>query len=151
MIRIVSSLPGRIRLRDPALRRAAPLERLRAVLAAIDGVLSVQSNALAGSLVLRYDVARVAQAAIESQVEAAANPANPASLVLAASPRPRPDHTYSVKRRINRYAKYGMLGSLAVSLAFATAGKKRWHVASGGLFLVCLGAHVVLHRRHLLR
>lgn len=145
MTRIVSSVPGRIRLRDDALRRLAPLERLRTVLAAIDGVLSAEANAVAGSIVLRYDAARVAQPALEAQVDAAANAA------LAASHRSQPRRTHSPQRRVNRYAKYGMLGSLATSLAFAATGRKRWHAASGGLFLVCLAMHLAMNRRDLLR
>jgi hypothetical protein len=57
----------------------------------------------------------------------------------------------SIKRRVNRYAKAGMLGSLATSLALAAAGQKRWHAVSGGIFVACLGVHLSIYRRSLLR
>lgn len=72
MNRIVSAIPGRIRLRDPRLRERAPNERLRARLAALEGVRSVVGNPATGGLLLHYDATRVDRAAMESGVEAAA-------------------------------------------------------------------------------
>lgn len=72
MKRIVSAVPGRIRLRDPGLRERQRHERLRARLADLDGVRSVEGNVSTGSLLLRYDVATTARSAMESEVEAVA-------------------------------------------------------------------------------
>jgi hypothetical protein len=44
-----------------------------------------------------------------------------------------------------------MPASLAASLALAAAGAKRWHAATGGLFLAALHVHLAVHRRHLWR
>lgn len=142
MSRIVSSLPGRIRLRDPALCQADRLARLRGVLAAIDGVLSVEGNVKAGCLVLHYEATRAAVERMESAVDAAAD---------AEFARPLPRRHATPRVRINRYAKRGMLGSLAASLLLAAAGRKRWHAATGGLFVACLLVHLTVHRRHLVR
>lgn len=139
MSRIASSIPGRIRVRDPQLRQAERLERLRAVLAAGEGVTSSEINPTTGSLLLGYDAATVAPEIMEALVDAAVD------AELAA---PRPD---TAEARLNRYAKRGMLASLALSLAFAAAGKKRWHVLSGGLFLAGLGLHLAVNRKRLLR
>lgn len=151
---IVSSVPGRLRLRDPALRRPQPLERLAAELAAVAGVQSVDTNAKAGSVVLFYDAAGVVKREMEVAVERVAATvlvaparAEPAPL---AGDGPRP-HRGSPRVRINRQAKRGMLGSLAVSLALAAGGLKRWHAWSGGAFVVFLLIHLAVHRRHLLR
>lgn len=139
MTSIVSAIPGRIRVRLPQLRDAARLERLRAMLAADAAVHECETNPAAGSLLLHYDAAKVAPEIMEALVDAAVDDE------LAA---PRPD---TAKIRLNRHAKRGMLLSLALSLAFAAAGKKRWHTLSGGLFLVGLGLHLAIHRRRLLR
>lgn len=159
MSRIVSSTPGRIRLRDQALHRLATMEEMRATLATLDGVDSIECNPEAGSLTLRYDLKRVQQHVIVPKVEAAAAAAfgallgvrNPGAKLRGrkASQGSKPAAAFPGSR-LNRYAKCGMLGSLAISLAFAGAGKKRLHVVSGSLFLVCLGTHIAIHRRRLL-
>lgn len=72
MSRIVSALPGRIRLRDPALRAPRTNERLQAVVAKFDGVRSVEGRPNSGSVVLLYDAATVDRSSMEARVEAAA-------------------------------------------------------------------------------
>lgn len=142
MSRIVSSLPGRIRLRDTVLCQADRIERLRRVLTAMDGVVSVEANLKAGSLVLRYETARVDVETMEAAVDAAAD---------AEFATPLPHRRPTPRVRINRYAKRGMLGSLSASLVFAAAGRKRWHALTGGLFVASLLVHLAVHRRHVLR
>lgn len=142
MTRIVSSLPGRIRLRDPALRQPDRLDRLCAALRDIDGALSVEGNRQTGSVLLRYRADMAPVETVEAAVERAAE---------AEFSRPRPGPKPSTRVRLNRYAKRGMLASLAVSLALAAAGNKRWHAVSGGVFVSLLLVHLAIHRRHLLR
>jgi hypothetical protein len=142
MNRIVSAVPGRLRLRDLALRDHQQLERLRCTIAAFDGVRSVDGNPKAGSLVVRYDVASLEPGRIEAQVEAAA------AIELA---KPATIGGGSRRVQVNRYAKRGMLASLGVSMLLAAIRQKRWHAASGGLFLACLVVHLGVHRRHVLR
>lgn len=188
MNRIVSALPGRIRVREPALRARKTNERLQTVLADFDGVLSVEGNQKTGSLLVRYDVRKVSPQAMEAQIEAAvgaeSGSANGASSV--SSPRGKPPETAAVKdlepneaslrpadrqlerrrqidrrgppysrravlRRLNGYAKIGMLTSLAASLALAAGGSKRLHAATGGVYLALLGIHMAVHRHHLLK
>lgn len=142
MTRIVSSVPGRIRLRDPALRQSDRLERLTVALTALEGMLAVEGNVKAGSLILRYEAAGRDVEAIEELVE---------SLVDAEFSRPRPGLKPSTRVRLNRYAKRGMAVSLGASLALAAAGYKRWHILTGGAFVACLAVHLAVHRRHLFR
>lgn len=142
MTRIVSSIPGRIRLRDNALRQADRLERLSAALTAMEGVLSVDGNVKAGSLVLRYEARAGDVDTMEAAVEQAAD---------AEFSRPRPGLKPSTRVRLNRYAKRGMAVSLGASLVLAAAGYKRWHILTGGAFVACLAVHLAVHRRHLFR
>ncbi len=156
MTRIVSSIPGRIRLRDPALRQPDRLERLCAALQAMDGALSVEGNGKAGSVVLYYRPGALAVDAVEAVVEQVVGVEVSTVRVNAAkmdakSARPRPMLKPSTRVRLNRYAKRGMLVSLPISLALAAAGRKRWHAVSGGAFVACLLVHMAVHRRHLIR
>ncbi|MBE7421382.1 MAG: cation transporter [Zoogloeaceae bacterium] len=142
MTRIVASIPGRIRVRDGGLRHDGRLARLRAVFLALDGVHTVEGNPHAGSIVVRYNAARHPPEVMEEAVERAveAELAHPISRVPP-----------SRRVRINRAAKYGMLASLGTSLVLAAVGNKRWHAATGLLFVACLGVHLGVHRRHILR
>lgn len=142
MSRIVSALPGRIRIRDRVLRERARLGRVEAALARLEGIDSLQGNPGAGSIVLHFDAARVDVAALEAAVDAT---------IDAELATPHKPHRRSLKMQINRSAKFGMLGSLAASLALAAAGEKRWHAVTGGLFVACLGVHLGVHRRSILR
>lgn len=138
---IVSSLPGRIRVRHPALREPARLAQLEAAAVRWRGVQSAKADPRAGSLLLHYDAARLERRGLEARLEAAAR-----RLVPAAG-----RHAPSTRVRINRLAKRGMLAGLGASLLFAAAGAKRLHIVTGGFFLAGLAAHLAVHRRHLLR
>jgi len=140
--RIVSSLPGRIRVRDKRLRHQARLELLEVELWKLPAITELQANAGAGSVVINFDPEQVEPATLESQVDAAVDKTLDAP--LAKTKRP-------MRMRVNRYAKVGMLGSLATSLALAATGQKRGHAVAGGLFVACLGVHLTTHRKSLLR
>lgn len=142
MSRIVSSLPGRIRIRDKLLLNPARSKQLEATLLRMDGVTAVVSNPGAGSMVIQFDAERTDTPVLEAAVEAAVDSA------LAA---PLPKGKRSAKMRINRYAKAGMIGSLATSIALAASGQKRWHAVTGGIFVACLGVHLSVYRRSILR
>ncbi|APR04492.1 HMA2 domain-containing protein [Thauera chlorobenzoica] len=142
MTHIVSALPGRIRIRGKPLRSIERLAALAAALGRLDAVHSVTPNPKAGSLVLIYDAAAVEATEFEAEVEALTD----AEVARHYAGGPR-----STRMQINRYAKVGMLGSLAASLAFAATGHKRWHAATGSLFVAALLVHLTVHRRHLLR
>lgn len=188
MTRIVSALPGRIRLRAPALRAPRTNERLQTAIAKFDGVRSVEGCAKSGSVLLFYDATKIDRSSMEAQVEAAAAaelgprdgiPARGASRTAAPdraakSPDPSPVKgdfhvaparqagmpgdrrgppfsKRAIVRRLNGYAKVGMMASLGASLALAAAGNKRLHIATGSVYLALLGIHMAVHRRQLLK
>ncbi|RTL19733.1 MAG: hypothetical protein EKK55_18880 [Rhodocyclaceae bacterium] len=141
MTRIASSSPGRIRIKDPALRRRDCLSRVHKELAPLEGVRELRPNLVAGSIVVFFDHGEVSPAKLEQRIEQALDAA------LAAPRKAR----RSIHNRVNRAAKIGMLGSLGASLALAATGNKRWHAVTGGVFVACLGVHLGLHRKALLR
>ncbi|MHB8786961.1 MAG: HMA2 domain-containing protein [Thauera sp.] len=140
--RIASSSPGRVRIRDLALRDHHRIEQFEAQLRRIEGIQELQSNPAAGSVVVLYDRARLDALELESRID---------ELVDRVLATPRSPARRSLRNRANRIAKVGMLGSLGASLALAATGNKRWHALSGGGFVACLGVHITLHRKALLR
>lgn len=141
MTRIAPSSPGRIRVKDPALRGRDCLSRVHKELAPLEGVRELRPNLVAGSIVVFFDHGEVSPAKLEQRIEQALDAA------LAAPRKAR----RSIHNRVNRAAKIGMLGSLGASLALAATGNKRWHAVTGGVFVACLGVHLGLHRKALLR
>lgn len=150
---IVSSIPGRLRLRHPALRNPARLEKLEHRLAAWPQVLELKANPATGSLLLRYDVVGLGEAECASRCEAALAdllPRPPEKVAVVDAPPAKPRSTRARTLRANRLAKRGMLASLVASMLLAAAGAKRGHIWTGMFFLHALGVHLWVHRRTLI-
>lgn len=144
MNRIVSSLPGRIRVRDKRLRDQARLNELKKGLSKIAAITELQGDARTGSVVVNFDPSAIEIAALETKIDSAVDK-------VLAEPLTPPLLT---KKRINRYSKIGMVGSLAASLALAAARRKRWrhwHALTGYLFVANLGVHLIIYRKSLFR
>jgi hypothetical protein len=158
---IASSIPGRLRLRDRALRDDARLDALGVAVGRWRGVTDVEINLRAGSLLIHYDVARLTPAACETRAVAATAKLLGSNARESVKKRTKLgadetvaqlDHPGGTPRvRVNRWAKRAMLTSLAISLLLAGAGSKRWHWLTGVVFLHALAAHLWVHRRHILR
>lgn len=145
---IVSSIPGRLRLRHPSLRGCAQRSAVSACVSALPGVLSVDANPQTGSLLVRYDATRCERAAMEAQL-AGLFPAVPDALPGEAENSA--NSRRAVAREWNRVAKLGMMASLPLSLVLAAAGSKKTHALTGGVFTALLLVHLVVHRRHLIK
>lgn len=142
MNRIVSSLPGRIRIRDKRLRDQARLNELKKELLKIATITELKSDARTGSVVVNFDSNLIEIAALEAKLDLAVDKvlAEPVQLLT--------------KKQLNRYNKIAMVGSLAASLAFGVARQKRfrrWHVLTGYFFVANLGVHLYLYRKTLFR
>lgn len=144
---IVSHVPGRLRLRAPELRRRGRNGEVCAALAAWDGVLSAEGNPATGGILLRYDAARVAPAAIQARLAEMFAPisdeADEDDILFET-----PANGLSLWD-LNRYAKWGMLGALGGSLAALAVGKKL-HAALGAAHVAFLLVHLANHRGRLL-
>lgn len=140
--RIASSSPGRVRIRDLALRDRHRIAQFEAHVRRIEGIQELQANVVAGSVVVFYDSTQIKPRELEDRID---------QLVDTVLAIPRTRVRRSLRNRANRLAKIGMLASLGGSLALAATGNKRWHALSGGAFLACLGVHIGLHRKVLLR
>lgn len=144
MQQIVSAVPGRLRVKDPRFESAEFAAEFVQHLsrAANDGVFSTRINAGAESVVVQYDASGIEPREARARVEKA---------LVEMEGRQMHRRCRSRRMRINRYAKIGALTSLAASMAFAAAGHKRLHVITGMAFLGCLGAHLLVFRRTLVR
>ncbi|MDR1648315.1 MAG: hypothetical protein LBR88_09860 [Zoogloeaceae bacterium] len=135
---IVSTLPGRIRIRHGILASTDCGERLRHTFLARPGVTEVVAKPDACSLIVRYDAQTIVPEVMEDFVDAEV------AAEIAARKTAQTRGT-----RLNHYAKYGMLLSLALSLALAARGKRRAHTLAGAIFLAALGAHLFHHRHRI--
>lgn len=146
MSRIVSSIPGRIRVRDKALRDQTKLDQLKKELSKIAAITALQDNVRTGSVLLRFDRNGVELSAIEADIDAVVNK-------VVGKPLRR--QSLLSKKNINRYNKIIMLGSLGASLiALRIARRKsriRWHRLTGYIFVANLGVHLYIYRKSLLR
>lgn len=140
MTQIVSALPGRIRIRDPLLRKRAVLEQLLPLLENQPGIESLKANPAAGSLVILTTPGTLMET-VETQLDEALAQALGAARKIV--------HTRSAN--LHRYTKIGMLGSLGASMALIAAGQKKGHALTGSVFLGFLGLHLYHYRRNLLR
>ncbi len=146
MSRIVSSIPGRIRVRDKKLRDQATLDRLKTELLNISVITTLEDNCQTGSLLIRFNKNSVAMPGIEAQIESAVD------RVIGSPSAP---HRLLSKKNLNRYNKIAMLLLLGTSLSSLNlAGRKRrirWHRLTGYLFLANLGVHLLTYRKSLFR
>lgn len=142
---IVSHLPGRLRLRDPGLRLPPRNEGLRVECGAWDGVIAVEGNPKAGSLLLHYDVTRIQPEDMEVRV------AQRLAVLLGHDSAIGSAAAFGEALwSLNRPAKMGMLASLAASLLALSVGKKA-HAVFGALHLAFLTVHLANHRKKLLK
>lgn len=149
MSRIVSSIPGRIRVRDNKLRNQTTLDRIKTELlniAAIAAITSLEGDNRTGSLLVRFNKNVVTMSCIEAQIDSAVD-----RVIGKSSTQQR----LLSKRNLNRYNKMAMLLFLGMSLFTLTlAGRKRrirWHRLTGYLFVANLSVHLFTYRKSLFR
>ncbi len=145
MKRIVSAVPGRLRIRDPYLSTELAVASISASLSRELPIQSMRPNLVANSIVLHYDAALIDLSAMKAVTE---NLLAKLMRQEAANDSSRLKRR-SAKRKLNRYAKIGALSSLAASLAFAYSGPKRLHIITGWIFIACRCAHLAIFRRTL--
>ena len=155
---IVSRLPGRLRLRHPSWRGAPALSALRDECLGWDGVLEAEANPASGSLLLRFDATRLPLAALEARLHDRLGPPPGAARVpdrardggMGRAGSGWADRLPQPSPQVNRVAKYGMLGSGALML-LALGVSTRLHAVAGGVYVALTLAHMLHHRRKLLR
>ena len=146
MSRIVSSIPGRIRIRDNKLRDQVILDRLKTELLNISVITTLEDNRRIGSLLVRFNKNSVEMPRIEAQIDSAVD------RVIG---NPSASQRLLSKKNLNRYNKIAMLLLLGTSLSSLNlAGRKRrirWHRLTGYLFLANLAVHLFTYRKSLFR
>ncbi|MDR1529551.1 MAG: hypothetical protein LBS40_04005 [Burkholderiales bacterium] len=141
---IVSSIPGRMRIRHSELKDARRFARIYEALSSLENIREIIGNRTSGSLLIFYDAKRTPQRKIE-------NDANQIlKTELSETTVSRRKRYTSTTLKINRYAKYGMYGSLGLSLLMAAISNKRAHAVTGLIFTGCLATHLAIHRHRLL-
>ncbi|MDR3220805.1 MAG: hypothetical protein LBU46_02175 [Candidatus Accumulibacter sp.] len=147
MKRIVSAVPGRLRVRDSRLSERAVAQYVIDSTARKLPVLEARANPAACSVIIQYDAQAIPLAEMRQRTEDVLA----ACLSSQNGENPPKKRRRSARMRFNRYAKLGALASLAASLAFAYSGSRRLHVVTGWVFVACLCAHLAVFQRALLR
>ncbi|MDR2112005.1 MAG: hypothetical protein LBQ62_02715 [Candidatus Accumulibacter sp.] len=149
--RIVSAVPGRLRVKDPLLSDRATVREVIDSASRELPVLETHANPAACSVVIRYDARAIPLPEMQKRTE------DVLAACLASRSEKSPPRRYryrwrrSPRLRLNRYAKIGAMASLAASLGFAYTGRKRPHIVAGWVFVACLCAHMAVFRRTLAR
>lgn len=146
----VRILPGRVRLRTPALRRAANAAELRKALLTQAGVQDVQVNARVGSLLVHYDPQLLSEETLRTLLEQHFPGALTRAASSAAGSRSGALPTVRLSADQRRTLAYAMLTSLGTSLLSLLVHSKKAHVLAGLLFLGGLGVHLSDKRRFLM-
>jgi hypothetical protein len=124
---IVSSTPGRVRVRHPSLRSRSRAQQARETLLALPGVQSAAGDARVGSLLVTYDPAQTSEAVVF------------AALGLGSMPEHTTDSRVWPRIPVGTA---GMATSLVMSLGAAAVKIKWLHVAAGVVFVALVGVHV---------
>lgn len=146
----VRILPGRVRLRTPALRRAANAAELCKALLAQAGVQDVQVNARVGSLLIHYDPQLFSEEALRTLLEHHIPGALTSTAPNASGSRSGALPTWRLSADQRRALAYAMLASLGTSLLSLLVHSKKAHVFAGLLFLGGLGVPLSDKRRFLM-
>jgi hypothetical protein len=150
--RIVSAVPGRLRVKDPRLSDDAAIQKVIDSASRELPVLETRANSTACSVVILYDARVIPLPEMRQRTEdvlAACLTSRSAGSPLLKSP-PR-KWRRSPRMRFNRYAKIGAMLSLAALLGFAGSGRRRPHIVTGWVFVACVCAHMAVFRRSLAR
>ena len=142
MKRIVSAVPGRLRIKDHQFADEAVIERVVAELKAHLPVDGVRANARAGSVVISYPVSKISPEDMRRRT------GEILGRLLGRGSRAR---GRSVRLHLNQASKVIGVGSLAASLAFALTRYKQLHIVTGWVFVASVVVHMAVFRRTLLK
>ena len=142
MKRIVSVVPGRLRIKDHQFADEAVVERVVAELKAHLPVNGVRANARAGSVVISYPVSKLSPEDMRRRT------GEILGRLLGRGSRAR---GRSVRLHLNQASKVIGVGSLAASLAFALTRYKQLHIVTGWVFVASVVVHMAVFRRTLLK
>ncbi len=164
---IASHVPGRLRLRHAALRRAGVVDDVVVAITSGEGVTSVAGNPRTAGILVLYDVARlpppeaealawaalveVAALADDDRPDGGGDPDEPDAVRIepGATSRPSGRTLYATTyRRIRVPVNVAMLATLGGSLLALGVGR-RAHAALGVAHLGVLALHLVQYRRRL--
>lgn len=140
---IVSTVSGRVRIRDARLKKVPVATLVEEILSACTAITGTETNCRVGSVLVRFDTDREDAAAIAKLVADALDVAAASALdgvrQCARFPvRCLPTNLPRLKRAA---VNGGLSGSLLVSAAAAMLHLKSLHVVSGWLFLGLAGFH----------
>lgn len=139
VVSVTSAVPGRMRLKLPALDVAGREHLLNESVSSISGVTDIRWTKLTNSLVVYYDYRQTSSATILDQCQRAivllaASPAIGSQSVLGFAPSRSVQHGNPANGTVNRIS--GMMGKAAPAATAGPSSPRRWLL---GIFLVFIG------------
>ncbi|MGD2118110.1 MAG: hypothetical protein PVG66_07115 [Chromatiales bacterium] len=135
---VVSTVAGRLRVRAKRLKSRRIAEQICEQIRTLPGALEVRANPAAGSIIISFDSEQVDVHELEDAIDELCQP-------------PAKNAPTGMSRQLNRITKIGMISTLATSVAYGVAGKKKPHVQYATAFLAFAGMHMLRYSKSLLR
>lgn len=148
-MKILSSLPGRLRVSHPRMKCHFALDEMLISLKECVGITQVEGQAITGSILIHYDNEVLKEKELLQRAFSSFK-------VSYGSPAPklkkRKGFRLHKSNRLWRTSLHGgMLGSLAVCTYTGFKGPKKLHVKSGLAFLAITAEHMRINRKLLFR
>ncbi len=137
----VSVTPGRIRLRNKALKAEELAYTLRDQLLEVRGVVQVQINKRIGSILILFDKAKTNAEKILCDL---------AGVLGIDREKIKKTINTITGKKARQYVKQGMLVTLGIGLGAALFSEK-WHIAFGLVFTKLVALHLYQNRRTLMK
>lgn len=156
---IRSAIPGRVRVRHPAIKDEETAASLRTFLQGLPGVRTIEINPRVGSLLLMWDPQKLSLEDLKALAQAALPAGQPEPAKASPSPQsPRLPAAmtglspFRPSRAVNRAVNRVLTGSYALLMLGLVPGFRRnlaLHVLAGTAFSAFLAWHMVRYRRTL--
>lgn len=145
-MRILSSIPGRIRVAHPKLKDHHTMADVLHCMKQMDGMISVEGQTLTGSILIRYNAAVLKELDLMRDLFDDIR-----SSYLPPLPAKESAFCHKGNRNWRNLLQVGMLGSLLVCTVTGFTGSKNVHLLTGLLFLLVSAEHTRINRSLLMR
>ena len=136
---VASAIPGRIRVRANHLTDQRLLSQAKKAIYRLEGIKDIRTNQGAGSLTVYYDINEMSEWEMEDRVE---------SICQSGSSRRVSQKNNS---QMGKITKIGMVATLIPTVAYAVAGKKKYHIYAGTAFVCFAALHMGRYSDRLFR
>ena len=148
-MKILSTLPGRLRVSHPKLKRSRTMADITHCIEQLDGITKVEGQTITGSILIHYDNTVLQELDLMQEVFGDFRNSFKGSDASATKKKGFRLHKSNKLWRTSLHG--GMVGSLAICTYTGFKGPKKLHVKAGLAFLAVTAEHMRINRRLLFR